>query len=251
MHTLARTSLSTLALVGALTWASSAAAQPGTGAIRLGADVPVLTLQHFPDPDQADPPDPSFAFGLWGTDLFVHQVGASVGYQLTDALVLGGRVGFGVYVVDTGGFFGGNNTTGLFSLLPFVEYMFGSGDLRPFVGGQVGFQAIFPEDADAQAWFIGGAMGGLHFFAADGFSISPTLFFDFLYRGDYERAGYDLIFAVSFEGWMGGSGGGPEPAPAADPVPAESGEPTWQPPPEQGSTGAPPPPAGDPEGGLQ
>lgn len=206
-----------VALVAALAAVvpDSAAADAGAGAFRLGVDVPVLVLQTFPDVG-----DPYFQFGLWGQppvvllDAPLPFVGASGAYQVTDAIVIGARLGLGVAVFETAFT---DTTVGAFALLPFFEYLFLDGSIRPFIGAQAGFQVIVAEDDDARAWFIGGGMGGVHIFAADGFSISPTLFVDFLYNGYLETAGLDVIAAVSFEGWIGGSGGS-SPAPAAAPA---------------------------------
>ncbi len=176
---------------------ATARADAGQGAFRLGADVPVLSLQHFPG-DFGDVT--IFQFGLWSTNIARPQVGLSFGYQVTDALVIGARAGFGVFVQDIGGL--GDNTTGVVALIPYLEYMFLEGNIRPFVGAEAGFQVLFPEDSDAQAWFVGGALGGVHIFATPGFSISPTLMLDFLYRGDAERAGFGLTGLVTLNGWI-------------------------------------------------
>lgn len=204
-----------LALVAALAalGPDRASADAGPGAFRLGADVPVLVLTTFPDVG-----DPYFQFGLWGQPPVVLLdgplpfVGASGAYQVTDAILIGARLGLGVAVFETAFT---DTTVGAVALLPFFEYLFLDGTIRPFIGAQAGFQVIFPEDQDARAWFIGGGMGGVHIFAADGFSISPTLFVDFLYNGALETAGIDVIAAISFEGWIGGSSSGSQTAPVA------------------------------------
>jgi hypothetical protein len=194
----------TLALAASLSLTTTASADAGQGAFRLSADIPVLGLNHFPDAFV----ETTFQFGLWGTSPLtivgpIPLVGAGVGYQATDAIVIGGRLGFGVATVDSNTPIGDDDTTvGVFALLPYFEYLFGAGTIRPFIGAQAGFQVFFPDDGDANAWFIGGPLGGVHIFAADGFSISPTAFFDFIYRGADENAGFDLILAVSFEGWI-------------------------------------------------
>jgi len=118
-----------------------------------------------------------------------------------EPLVIGARVGFGVEVQEPR--FGGPSfTNGLFALIPYLEYMFLEGNIRPFIGGQAGFQVIFPDGADAAGWFIGGPMGGVHIFATPSFSISPTLMFDILYRGDIDRAGYGFSGIVTLQGWI-------------------------------------------------
>ncbi len=86
--------------------------------------------------------------------------------------------------------------------MPYFEYLFLSGNMRPFVGAQAGFQVFFPDSQDAQGSFIGGGLGGVHFFVTPSFSISPYVTVDFVYRGADKNAGVDAILGVSFEGWM-------------------------------------------------
>ncbi len=189
-------------LAAALVAASSLAAAPrahadaGEGAIRLGADVSVLGFQHFPG-DFGDLF--AFQFGLLAEEVTRPQVAASFAYQLTNDLLIGVRGGFGVALVEAGGF---SATRGVVSLVPFFECMFGQGNLRPFIGAEAGFQLLFPDMGDAQGWFVGGPMGGVHIFATQSFTISPMAVFDFFYRGDVERAGYGLTGLVSFAGWI-------------------------------------------------
>jgi hypothetical protein len=194
-----------------------ARADAGQGAIRLGVDVPVFGLNDFPDAN----PNLVMQLGPLGNPLsgagFVNPFGvaivspipmvaASFGYQVTDALVIGARAGFGIALVHTelppgvGG--DPDLNVGALSFLPYVEYLFLSGNVRPFVGGQAGFQVIFPDTLDAQGTFIGGALGGVHIFATPSFSISPYANLDFVYRGADENAGFDLILGASFEGWI-------------------------------------------------
>ena len=186
----------TLALAASLSLTTTASADAGQGAFRLGADVPVLSLQHFPSDFGSVT---VFQFGLWSTNLARPQLGASFGYQVIEPLIIGARAGFGVALLDAGAV---DDTQGLIAIVPFIEYMFGEGTVRPFIGAQAGFQVIFPDRSDAQAWFVGGGLGGVHIFATPGFSISPTLMLDFLYRGDAERAGFGLSGIVTLNGWI-------------------------------------------------
>lgn len=174
---------------------STARADAGQGAIRIGGDIPVLSVQHFPFDIG------SFTvlqFGLWSTNVARPQLGASFGYQVIEPLVIGVRAGFGVLFVDAGS----GQTTGVLALVPFLEYMFGEGTIRPFVGVEAGFQVDFPNNGDAQGAFVGGGLGGVHIFATPSFSISPTLILDFLYRGDIERAGFGVSGIVTLNGWI-------------------------------------------------
>jgi hypothetical protein len=195
-----RTSFSnrSILLAGALVAASlsltapKAHADAGQGAIRLGADIGVLSLSHFPN--DLGPDFVVFQFGVWSRG------GLSFGYQVIEPLIIGVRAAFSVVHVDVG--IAGSDTAGSIALSPYLEYMFGEGNVRPFIGAQAGFQIIFPDDGDAQGWFIGGPMGGVHLFVTPSFSISPTAMLDFIYRGDVERAGYSLTGLVSFSGWI-------------------------------------------------
>lgn len=170
--------------------APEAHADARQGAIRLGADVGVLSVSHFPV--DLGPDVVFFQFGVWSRG------GASFGFQLTDAIVIGARAAFSVVHVDAGA----SNTTGSIALQPFFEYMFGDGDVRPFLGAQAGFQILVPERGDAQGWFVGGPLGGVHVFLAPSLSLSPMAMLDFVYRGDAERGGYSLTALVSLSGWI-------------------------------------------------
>lgn len=191
-----------LALALGLTLAlasGTARADAGQGAIRLSSDITVLGVQHFPDVETF------FQFGVWpgsGASGLIPSLGVGFAYQVTDAILIGGRAGFGVIVIDSPAPLVDDFTIGAFSLVPFFEYLFMSGNIRPFVGAQAGFQAYFPSNGDAEAFFVGGGLGGVHIFAEPGFSISPTGFFNFLYYGPADRAGFELVVALSFEGWI-------------------------------------------------
>jgi hypothetical protein len=199
----------TLALAASLSLTATANADAGQGAFRLGTDVRVLGLLHYPDAL-----DPSIQFGFVGTDIFLDsrpQLIVHGAYQATDALLIGARLGLAYQGLDSGA---ETIDAGAFGILPFFEYLFGDGNIRPFVGAEVGFQLAFVEgfgffgagDLNTHAMFIAGGLGGVHIFLADGFSISPGAVFDFLYYGRNERAGYQLTFMLSFEGWIGGGG---------------------------------------------
>ncbi len=195
------------ALACSITAAPVARADAGAGAIRLGADVPVFALNDFPDAN----PSLTLQAGPWGNAFGylgpLPLVGASFGYQVTDAIVIGARAGFGIGVVhsqvDTPfGTVVNDTNVGAIGLLPYFEYLFLDGNIRPFVGAQAGFQVFWPDSGDGQGAFIGGGLGGVHIFATPSFSISPIAYLDFVYRGADRNAGVDFIIAVSFEGWM-------------------------------------------------
>lgn len=197
------------ALACAIAPASTARADAGPGAFRLGSDLRVLTLLHYPEDGEVH-----VQAGVFGTDLFLAlrpQLVVSGAYQLNDSILIGARVGFGYQELVLGPF---TLDTGVIGVLPFFEYMFGNGTVRPFVGADAGFQIAFIEevslggsgDLEAEALAIAGGLGGVHIFLADGFSLTPGVAFDFLYWGGNEWAGYQIVFFLSLEGWIGGRG---------------------------------------------
>lgn len=191
----------TAAIALSFSFADSANADAGAGALRLGADIGVIGLTHVPDAID----ETNFQFGIWGEDVYRPAVGVSVGFQIIEPLIIGARTGFGAFVshVDTPGPLDHQTfTSGLFALIPYVEYMFLTGNIRPFVGGELGFQLTFPDGGDTQAGFIAGALGGVHIFATPSFSISPTAFLDFIYRGADENAGFAFGGVVTLQGWI-------------------------------------------------
>lgn len=191
------------ALACSIAAAPVARADAGQGAIRLGADIPVFALNDFPDAN----PSLTLQAGPWGNALGflgpLPLIAASFGYQVTDAIVIGARAGFGIGLVhaEAGGFVNDQNV-GAIGFLPFFEYLFLDGNIRPFVGAQAGFQVFWPDSGDGEGSFIGGGLGGVHIFATPSFSISPIAYLDFVYRGSDRNAGVDFIIAVSFEGWL-------------------------------------------------
>lgn len=195
----------TLALAASLSLTATASADDGPGAFRLGTDVRAFSLLHYPEQGEVH-----FQAGFFGTDLFFElrpQLVVSGAYQVTDAILIGARVGLGYQELVFGSV---TADAGIFGLLPFFEYMFGEGEIRPFVGAEAGFQLAFSEtfgtgDLETEALAIAGGLGGVHIFAADGFSISPGVAFDFLYWGQSEWGGYQLVLFVSLEGWIGGA----------------------------------------------
>ncbi len=192
------THVSSLALVAALSLTllpRSAAADQGEGALRVGADVYLLDLSVFPNVAG----DPNVRGGVLPAQLAV-----GVGYQLNDSIVIGARTTFGYAGVNVGG--PGVYRYGVISLLPFFEYMFIEGDIRPFVGAHAGPTFYFPDMADTQVTGMFGGEFGVHLFADDAFSFSPALWASFLYDGSIRRGGFSMGILVSLEGWLFGEG---------------------------------------------
>lgn len=199
-------------LVGAGSFApSDAHAQAGAGAVRLGADLSVLTVSHYPAPDLPIDTDPSVIFGFYNSVAGFENVflfAPQLGYAVTDDLLVGTHVGFALAS------FAGSDVGFGFHLVPFLEYMFGGGGVRPFVGAEVGPRFITVPGSDASVTLVAGGYGGVHVFAGDSFSVSPFARVDFLYNSANERAGYEIVLGVSVHGWMGG--GAPSPGVAAE-----------------------------------
>ncbi len=212
-----------LALVAALSITllpGAASADQGEGALRVGADVYVLDLSVFPD----------FGDANVQAGVLPAQLAIGAGFQLTSDIVLGARATFGYASSFNFGGVGFGSEYGVLSFLPYFEYMFVDGDIRPFVGAHGGVTGYFPEMGDAEAIAIAGGEFGVHLFADPAFSFSPALWVNFLYNGFIERAGFSIGLLVSLEGWLfgegsrsssgGGGGGGGQPA--ADPTDPES-----------------------------
>lgn len=184
-----------LALLLTTLGSSRAEAQSQEGQFRLGADVTVFDGFYYPDFEVG-----SVGFGILGG------FGPSIGFALTEAIVIGGRVNVGGRWVDTG-IGGGEAFQGSFTILPYFEFNFVGGDLiQPFVGAEAGYTFSYGDGIDDSGGFLAGALGGIHIFATQDFTISPTGRLGFIYDFDSDYAGLTWGVGVQFLGWMGGSG---------------------------------------------
>ncbi len=201
-----RSAVAASLFVAVLCSRSVAHAQHGPGALRLGADFTIFEVADYPDVG-----DPGFNIGVLSTGL-----GVNVGYELGDMFVIGGRAAFGY----TGNIAGGVGIdAGIISLIPYFEILFGTENIVPFAGLQVGPEIYFADGVDTQAVLLAGGYGGVHIFPVDAFSISPQLWASFVYNSGFQRAGFDISLIVSLTGWIGGGGGT---APSAEPGPPPS-----------------------------
>ena len=96
--------------------------------------------------------------------------GIGFGYALREDIYVGGRLKLGYGSMDT------NSDMGVFDwqILPYGEYLFLSGPMRPFVAAQLGVGgAKFVSDGGDQhtVQFIISGGGGFHYFLAPAFSI--------------------------------------------------------------------------------
>jgi hypothetical protein len=132
-----------ICLLGCLSsWSASARADDVPGAVRIGADLHVLNLRHYPDFDVPDPPDPTVQVGVYnavgGVEEYMY-FAPQLGFMVTDSLVIGLHVGLGVV-----SFYGSDPGFGI-HIVPFLEYLFGAGEtVRPFIGAQVGRHLRLP-----------------------------------------------------------------------------------------------------------
>lgn len=171
-----------------------ASAQAGDGAFRLGADFEVIDLEVFPDLVTL------FGFGVNGVAF-----GPSLGYQIGDSIVVGSRLAVRVNVSEVSGG-AGTTVDGTIAVVPYFEYVFPDPSVAPFLGAQAGVVGFFADGADPLANAVAGGFGGVHLFITDSFSVSPWGQLNFLYLGgDTDRAGFEVVALLSFEGWMGGA----------------------------------------------
>lgn len=181
--------------------ASGARADDGAGAFRMAADLHVLNMRQYPNDGFND--DPTVQFGLYnavgGTEEFLY-FAPQFGYLITDSIVIGAHLGFGVVS------FAGSDAGFGIHIVPFFEYMFSPGEtIRPFVGAEVGPRIFtIPGPTDAYVNLVAGGFGGVHIFLEESFSISPFASVDFLYNSNAERAGYEIVAGISLDGWIGG-----------------------------------------------
>lgn len=182
---------------------SSVRADDGAGAIRFGADLHVLNVRQYPNDSPFVNDDPTIQFGVYnavgGTDEFLY-FAPQFGYLLTESIVIGAHLGFGVVS------FNGSDAGVGVHLVPFFEYILSPGEtIRPFVGAEVGPRIFsIPGPTDAYVTLVAGGFGGVHIFLEESFSISPFASVDFLYNSLSERAGYEIVLGASFQGWVGG-----------------------------------------------
>lgn len=189
-----KTLLRALALGALVTLAPSpGSAQVGDGAVRIGADFEIIDLEVFPDRVTL------FGFGVNGVAF-----GPSFGYQIGESIIVGSRFAFRLNVSDVAGA-PDLTVDGTVAVVPYFEWMFPDPQVAPFVGAQAGVVAFFADSVDASANFVGGGFGGVHLFVTDSFSISPWGQVNFLYLGGLDdRAGFEVVALLSFEGWIGG-----------------------------------------------
>jgi hypothetical protein len=198
MHKIIRHSGAALALALLLTALSSgkAEAQSQEGQVRLGGDVGVFSGVWFPERDFA-----SVSFGIFGG------FGPSIGFALSEAIIIGGRLNLGGTWTETDTGIGSVDTfNGSLSVLPYFEFnIVGDNVIQPFFGAEVGYNWQFGDGIDDDGRFVVGGLGGIHIFATQDFSISPTGRVGFQYDFFVEDAALYWAVGIQVLGWIGGN----------------------------------------------
>lgn len=91
-------------------------------------------------------------------------LGLGIGYAIDENLVVGGNL---VLNHRDGG--GDNDGVLMIGLMPYLEYLLGDGDVRPFIGGSLILQMTSAENTSLTSLGLAG-IGGVHIFLNDGFS---------------------------------------------------------------------------------
>lgn len=164
------------AALTALVIAAPASAQTGTinGALRLHTETLVIGYQsHTETPDGVDEGQTT---GITSIGPGVYGLGFGLGYGVADNIVVGANLV--LQNVTRSPEEGDSNSTLGVSLLPYIEVLFGDGNVRPFVGGNLQLMIISGEDYSQTMFGLGG-LGGAHIFLADSFSfdVSGRLYF--------------------------------------------------------------------------
>ncbi len=159
-----------------------AESQVKSGTVRLHLDTLFMGyLFNNYDPEEGEEVETgTFSIGLGNPRL-----GIGFGLAVIDQLVIGGR--FTGYLTASEideidyklkGFQWG--------ILPYVQYLFLTGVVRPFIIGQMGFSGLAESseddrvEIDRNRWgFVFGGGGGVHFFLGNRLSIDLTVLFDY------------------------------------------------------------------------
>jgi len=167
--------LATIVVISGLMAASSASAQGLEGALRFHLEVPFLGFDSTTrTPDGLDEGDTTntTTFGPSADGL-----GFGVGYGVTADILVGANVVLNL--TSRSPEEGDSESTTNLALAPYVEFLFGEGDIRPFVGGNL-FLSVESEENITRSRYGLGGLGGVHIFLADAFSIdvSGRLYFN-------------------------------------------------------------------------
>ena len=190
----------------------SAAALVTRGTLRPSMDTVLMQYRNGSvDPEDRNDRD----YDDIGLGLGLPYAGVGFGVAVIDNLLIGGRLTLGYQNDEVEDFDLSRFTWGV---LPYVEYVFLDGVVRPFVMGTLGFEGETGEqdnDDFKEFRFAFGGGGGAHFFIAPVFSIDATMLVwgrvgkgEWDYRGtvlrDYDYSvrefRIDTLFGLS--GWF-------------------------------------------------
>ncbi len=154
------------ALFFLMPWHVSAQTRAGLFKVSLDSTVFAFGVGEvdWEDGPERDYDAPTVGFGL-------SSAGIGFGYTVIDKLVIGGRLTLGMEGRDE---YLGDDWWFIWSVLPFAEYVFLDGLVRPFVMGTLGFEGKSDDFDDNDTWWWGftfGPGGGIHFFVHDNVSL--------------------------------------------------------------------------------
>lgn len=216
-----------IGLPAATAGARPPALQPGAPlGFTVGSELGVLGLRHFPDVGF------DFRLGPLTTDtvasMDMYALPAfHAAVVLANSIVVGAHLELAYVHVNPDGPFAPDRNRGFIGIVPFFEYWLNGESFAPFVGAQFGPAITVADQNYTRVWLTAGGRGGLHFFLGNSFSIGPVGEFNFVYRSDNERAGWEFVLGISLRGW--GSVGRSGEAEAATDEPAAAAEPTYEP----------------------
>ncbi len=211
---------------------SSLAGVPG-GTLRAHLESTFFSLYAGElDPDVGNNVDfNQFSFGLGAPNdnqmnvlLPTGQVFLGFGGAVIDNLLIGGRVAmfFARHEDDPSGSPGDLSYKSFhWGVIPYAEYLFLDGPVRPFVTAELGFHGVVGAqeycgggsctDDDYHGWFFRiGAGGGAHFFLAESFSIDASMLLGFSHGGgewdddddDWEIDLFRMDLLLGISGWI-------------------------------------------------
>ena len=196
-------------------------AQPSTGAARLGVDfVPLSYTVVTTESEDLEVKSSGTTFGIGNTAGFGLNLGAAVSpWVVFGARLLVQSQTEGDTEVSVDGEMvsseAGDTSATAISLTSYIEVLFGSGNVRGFVGPMVGFQSGSVKSGMASSSSSGltlGAAIGAHAFLNEHVSIDPAV--AFVYEsgsaqvdgnpGGVDVTGLSAVLLLGISGWAGG-----------------------------------------------
>jgi hypothetical protein len=203
----------------AVSWANAAQAQNVDGRFQLGLGTPIVSYSAVTT-EIGD--NPSVEVDVDTTSWGIRNIAMlELGYGLSNALVLGGVLRFGGTSTTSEADLPNSEeeTNSSFDVVvgPKIDYMFSEGSrVRPFVSAVVGLlhsSSTAEDDAETSLTGVmlqGGA--GLRWFAAPGFSLDPSLRFDWSTMSgetdlgpasiDVSASGFSVSLGLAVSGWI-------------------------------------------------